>query len=78
MVMDGNGQRDGDLAVMDGVAMDGDRRQWMAMDSTMQLDIKGWRDSESTAMGDNEQYKHDGNVSASGGGSNKRKREIKT
>jgi len=34
MVMDGNGRRDGDLAVMDGLAMDGDRRQWMAMDST--------------------------------------------
>ena len=44
----------------------------------LQLDIKGWRDGESTAMGDEERCKGDGNVGAAGGGSDKRQRGIKT
>jgi len=34
--------------------MDGDGWRWMAR---LQLDIKGWHDGESTAMGDKEQCK---------------------
>jgi len=57
------------------MVIDGNGWRWTAR---LQLDIKGWHDGESTAMGDEERCKHDGNVSASCGGSNKRKRGIKT
>ena len=57
------------------MVMDGDGWQWMAR---LQLDIKGWRDGESTAMGDEERCKRDGNIGAAGGGSDKRQRGIKT
>ena len=58
---------------MDGMAMDGEGLRWMAMDS-----IKGRGDGESTAMGDEERCKLDGNVGSAGGGSDKRQCGIKT
>ena len=44
----------------------------------LQLNIKGWCDGESTAMGNKERCKRDGDVGAAGGGSDKRQRGIKT
>jgi hypothetical protein len=44
----------------------------------LQLNIKGPRDGELTAMGDEERCKCDGDVGAAGGGSDKRQRGIKT
>jgi hypothetical protein len=44
----------------------------------LQLDIKGRRDGESTAMGDEERCKRDGDVGAAGSGSDKRQRGIQT
>ena len=58
---------------MDSVAMDGEGLRWMAMDG-----IKGRGDGESTAMGDEERCKRDGNVGAAGGGSDKHQCGIKT
>jgi hypothetical protein len=57
------------------MVMDGDGWQWMAR---LQLDIKGWRDGESTAMGDEKLCKRVGYIGAAGGGSDKRQRGIKT
>ena len=45
--MDGNGRRDGELTVMDGVA----QRQWTAR---RQIDGEGRRDDDSTTMDDKE------------------------
>jgi hypothetical protein len=56
------------------MAMDGDGRQWMAQ---LQLNIKGRRDGESTAMGNEEWCKRDDNVGTAGGGSDKGQRGIK-
>jgi hypothetical protein len=55
--------------------MDGNGWRWTAR---LQLDIKGRRDGESMAMGDEEQCKRDGNAGAAGSGSDKRQRGIKT
>ncbi len=44
----------------------------------LQLNIKGWCDGESTAMGDEEWCKHDSNVGAAGVGSDKCQRGIIT
>jgi len=55
--------------------MDGDGWRWTAR---LQLDIKGRRDGESTAMGDKERCKRGGDAGAAGGGSDKRQRGIKT
>ena len=55
--------------------MDGDGWRWTAR---LQLDIKGRRDGESMAMGDEERCKRDDNVGAAGGGSDKHQRGIKT
>ena len=49
--------------------MDGDGWRWTAR---LQLDIKGRRDGESTAMGDKERCKRGGNAGVAGGGSDKR------
>ena len=65
--------------------MDGDGWQWMAMDgdgwqwmAQLQLNIKGWRNGKSTAMGNEEWCKRDGDVGTAGGGSDKGQRGIKT
>jgi len=55
--------------------MDGDGWRWTAR---MQLDFKGRCDGESTAMGDEERCKRDGDVGAAGSGSDKHQRGIKT
>ena len=55
--------------------MDGNGWQWTAQ---LQLNIKGWCDGESMAMGNKERCKRDGNVGAAGGGSDKHQRGIKT
>jgi hypothetical protein len=55
--------------------MDGDGWRWTGR---LQLDIKGRRDGESTAMGDEERCKRDGDVDAAGSGSDKHQRGIKT
>ena len=44
----------------------------------LQLNIKGWCDGESTAMGDKERFKRDGDVGAAGSGSDKRQHGIKS
>ncbi len=48
------------------------------MAARLQLDIKGRRDGELTAMGDEERCKRDGDVGAAGGGSDKHQHGIKT
>jgi len=53
----------------------GDGWRWTAR---LQLDIKGRRDGESTAMGDEERCKCDGDVGPAAGGSDKHQRGIKT
>jgi hypothetical protein len=45
--MDGDGRRDGELTVMDGVA----QRRWT---ERRQLDGEGWHDDDSTTMDDKE------------------------
>ena len=64
MAMGGDGQRDGELMVMDGVVL----RQWTAR---RQLDSEEWRDGDLTTMDDEERRERDGNVDTAGGGSNK-------
>ena len=61
--MGGDGRRDGELTVMDGVA----QRQWTAR---RQIDGEGRRDDDSTTMDDEE-------GDTAGGESNKRQRGIK-
>jgi len=67
--MGGDGQRDAEWTVMDGVAL----RQWTAR---RQLDGKEWRDGDLTAIVDEERRECDGNVDTAGGGSNKGQRVI--
>ena len=54
--------------------MDGDGWRWTAR---LQLNIKGLRDGESAAMGDEEQCKLKGNVGTAGSGGDKRQHRIK-
>jgi hypothetical protein len=68
--MGGDGRRDGELTVMDGVA----QRRWTAR---RQLDGEGRRDDDSTTM-DDEEGASDGDVDTAGGESNKRQSGIKS
>ncbi len=68
--MGGDGRRNGELTVMDGVAL----RRWTARH---QLDGEGQRDGDSTTMDNKERRERDGDVDTAGGGSNKGQRGIK-
>ena len=61
--MDGNGRRDGELTVMDGVA----QWRWTAR---RQLDGEEWRDGDLTTMDDEERRERDGDADTADGGSN--------
>ncbi len=60
----------GDGTVMDGATL----RRWMVR---RQLDGKGRRDGDLTAMDDEERRERDGDVDTAGSGSNKGQRGIK-
>jgi hypothetical protein len=64
-----DGQRDGELMMMDGAAL----RRWTAR---RQLDGKERRDGDLTMMDNEERRKRDGDVDTAGGGSNKGQRVI--
>ncbi len=70
MAMGGDGQRDGELTVMDGAML----WRWTAR---RQLDGKGRRDGDLTTMDDEERRERDGVVDTAGSGSNKGQRGIK-
>ena len=71
MVMDDDGNRDGNLTLMDGAA----GWRWTMR---RQLYGKGRRHGDLTAKDDEEQHKCSGDVGAAGGGSDKGQRGIKT
>jgi len=68
--MGGDEWCDGELTVMDGVAL----WRWTVR---RQLDGEGRRDGDSTMMDDEERREYDGDVDTAGGGSNKGPRGIK-
>ncbi len=70
MAMGGDGRRDGELTVMDGVML----RRWTAR---RQLDGEGRRDGDSTMMDKEKRHERDGDVDTAGSGSNKGQRGIK-
>ena len=67
--MGGDGQRDGELTAMDGVA----QWRWMAR---RQLDGEEWHDGDLPTMDDEEKRKRNGDVDTAGDGSNKGQRVI--
>ena len=71
MVIDDDGNRNGNLTLMDGTS----GWRWTTQ---RQLYGKGRHHGNSTAKDDEEQRKCDGDVGAAGGGSDKGQRGIKT
>ena len=67
--MGGDGQRNGEWTVIDGVGL----WRWTAR---RQLDGKERHDGDLTTMDDEERRKRDGDVDTAGGGSNKGQRVI--
>ena len=70
-VMDDDGWHNGNLMVMDSVARWGWTVRW-------QLDGKGWRQFNSTAMDSEERCEHGGDDGTAGSGSDKGQQGIKT